>query len=237
MTIISCIKTKKGFSLLELTMVVIVMTILLTCIVPSMYRDYLEKMAGKTALEIHNIQDAARSFYLKFGAWPSSIKTTPNDLESTGFLPSDWNPTNPFGNSYSTSSTTNYFIVSTTVSDGAQTAVSSKLPLTSTSGTIVTSTITVPGGTATPPLFVVTGTIGDGGTIPLPSGYTDPQCTWFVAGSTDETYDSSGHGGCENDQYIQTHISGRTVSTYTNGDCRRSYVSNTVNYLGLCENT
>jgi hypothetical protein len=98
----------------------------------------------------------------------------------------------------------------------------------------VSSTIGVPGGTVTPPVHVVTGTIGDGGTIPLPAGYTDAQCQWFVAGSTDETYDSSGHGGCENDQYIETHITTRTVSTYTHGDCRRSYVSNTVNYLGIC---
>ena len=69
---------------------------------------------------------------------------------------------------------------------------------------------------------------------PLPAGYTDSQCQWFVAGSTDETYDSSGHGGCENDQYIEIHITGRVVSTYTHGDCRRAYVSNTVNYLGIC---
>ena len=39
------------------------------------------------------------------------------------------------------------------------------------------------------PVVVVTGTIGDGGIIPLPTGYTDAQCQWLVAGSTDETYD------------------------------------------------
>ena len=228
------IKSSKGFSLLELTFVMIIITVLLTCAVPSMTMAYLEKAGGKTALEIQNIQDAARSYYLQKGSWPSSINTAPGDLESNGFLPSTWSPASPFNNNYATSSTSSLFIISTNVPNGAQNMVASKLPLSNISGNTVSSTIGVPGGTVTPPVHVVTGTIGDGGTIPLPAGYTDAQCQWFVAGSTDETYDSSGHGGCENDQYIETHITTRTVSTYTHGDCRRSYVSNTVNYLGIC---
>ena len=229
-------KTNKAFSLLELTVVIIIITVLLTCAVPSMYRAFLEKTGGKTALEIQNIQDAARSYYLKNGYWPTSINTSPGDLESAGFLPSTWNALNPYNNAYSIGSTSSLFTVSTIVNNGAQTIVASKLPLSNVSGTTVTSTIGVPGGPTTPPVFVTTGTIGDGGTIALPSGYTDSQCQWFIAGSTDETYDSSGHGGCENDQYIETHLTGRRVSTYTHGDCRRSYVSNTVNYLGICLN-
>jgi len=226
----------KGFSLLELTLVIIVTTMLLTFAVPSMYRAYLEKAGTKTALEIQNIQDAARSYYLKNGSWPSSINTAPNDLESSFYLPSGWNAVNPFNNSYTTSSTSALFTVSTNVADGAQNIVASKLPLSNVSGVTVTSTIGLPGGSATPPVFVVTGNIGDGGTIPLPSGYTDSQCQWLVASRSAETYDSSGKDGCENDQYITATITDRVVAANTTGDCRRGYVSNTVNYIGICIN-
>jgi prepilin-type N-terminal cleavage/methylation domain-containing protein len=244
---IICIKNKKAFSLLELTIVVIVLTILLTFAVPSMYRSYLQKAGTKTALEIQNIQDAARSYYLQKGSgWPSSINASPNDLESTGYLPASWNALNPFvnpstGSNYpytiSINSLGTLFTVSTTVPDGAQNIVASKLPLTNVSGMTVTSTIGVPGGPTAPPVFVVTGSIGDGGTIPLPSGYMDSQCQWLVASSQAETYDSSGKGGCENDQYIEASITNRVVSTYTTGDCRRGYVSNAVNFIGICLNS
>jgi len=229
------INNKKAFSLLELTIVIIILTVLLTFAVPSMYRQYLEKAGTKTALEIQNIQDAARSFYLQKGiGWPSSINVSPNDLESTGYLPAGWNALNPFNNPYTITTTSALLTVSTNVPNGAQNIVASKLPLSNIAGITVTSTIGLPGGPTTPPVFVVTGSIGDGGTIPLPAGYTDAQCQWLIASSQAETYDSSGKGGCESDQYIEDHITNRVVSAYTYGDCRRPYVSNDVNYVGIC---
>ena len=78
-----CIKNKKAFSLIELTIVVIILTVLLTFAVPSLFRAYLNKAGTKTALEIQNIQDAARSYYLQKGVgWPTSINMPPGDLES-----------------------------------------------------------------------------------------------------------------------------------------------------------
>jgi len=232
-----CLKNKTAFSLLELTVVVIVLTVLLTFAVPSMYRAYLEKAGTKTALEIQNIQDAARSYYLQKGSWPNSINIPPNDLESAGYLPAGWSAVNPFNSIYNINSTSTILVVSTNVRDRAQNIVASKLPMSSVSGTIVSSAIGIPGGPAAPSVFVVTGSISDGGTIPLPQGYTDNQCQWLVASSQAETYDSSGKGGCENDQYIQAHITNRIVSAYTSGDCRRGYVSNSVNYIGICVNS
>jgi len=238
MIFIIYIKNKRGFSLLELTIVVIILTIILTFAVPSFYHMYLEKAGIKTALEIQNIQDAARSYYLQKGAgWPTSINTPPGDLESSGYLPLGWNAMNPFNNIYSISSTSALMTVSTTVRDGAQNIVASKLPLSNVAGTTVTSTIGLPGGSTTPPIFVVTGSINDGGTIPLPTGYTDNQCQWLIASSQAEAYDSSGKGGCENDQFIEDHITNRVVSAYTYGDCRRPYYSNSVNYMGICANS
>lgn len=233
-----CTKNKKAFSLLELTIVVIILTILLTFAVPSMYRAYLEKAGTKTALEIQNIQDAARSYYLQKGiGWPTSINTPPGDLESSGYLPASWNALNPFNNNYAITSTAALFTVSTIVRDGSQNIVASKLPISNVLGTTVTSTIGIPGGPTAAAVFVVTGSIGDGGTIPLPAGYTDAQCQWLLASSQAETYDSSGKGGCEDDQYIEDHITNRVVSAYTYGDCRRAYVSNEVNYIGICLNS
>jgi len=222
---------------LEMTIAVIIMTVLLTFAVPSMYRVYLEKAGTKTALEIQNIQDAARSFYLQKGiGWPSSINTPPNDLESSGYLPASWNALNPFNNSYTVSSTSALFTVATTVNDGAQNIVASKLPLSNISGTTVTSTIGLPGGPTTPPVYVVTGTIGNGGIIPLPNGYTDSQCQWFVSAQNAEVYDSSGKGGCESLETLSTYLTGpngRTAVATDTGDCRGSWSFN-LNYLGIC---
>ena len=222
---------------MEMTIAVIIMTVLLTFAVPSMYRVYLEKAGTKTALEIQNIQDAARSFYLQKGiGWPSSINTPPNDLESSGYLPASWNALNPFNNSYTVSSTSALFTVATTVNDGAQNIVASKLPLSNISGTTVTSTIGLPGGPTTPPVYVVTGTIGNGGIIPLPNGYTDSQCQWFVSAQNAEVYDSSGKGGCESLETLSTYLTGpngRTAVATDTGDCRGSWSFN-LNYLGIC---
>jgi prepilin-type N-terminal cleavage/methylation domain-containing protein len=231
------IGNKKAFSLLEMTIAVIIMTVLLTFAVPSMYRAYLEKAGTKTALEIQNIQDAARSFYLQKGiGWPSSINTPPNDLESSGYLPASWNALNPFNNSYTVSSTSALFTVATTVNDGAQNIVASKLPLTNVSGTIITSTIGLPGGPTTPPVYVVTGTIGNGATIPLPNGYSDSQCQWFVSSQNAEIYDSSGKGGCESLETLSAYLTGpngRTAVATDTGDCRGSWSFN-LNYIGIC---
>ena len=235
MTFNMCINSRRAFSLLELTIVIIILTVLLTSAVPSMYRSYLEKAGTKTALEVQNIQDAARSYYLQKGAgWPSSINTPPGDLESSGYLPSSWNAQKPFNNNYTISSTSALFTVSTNVNDGAQNIIASKLPLSNVAGVTVTSTIGIPGGPTALPVYVATGVMGDGGTIPLPAGYTDDQCQWLVASQRAETYDSSGKGGCESDQYITATISNRVVSANTQGDCRRRYVSNSVNYIGIC---
>jgi len=230
------INNKKAFSLLELTIVVIILTILLTIAVPTMYQGYLQKAGTKTALEIQNIQDAARSFYIQKGFWPSSIQ---NDLEANGFLPGGWNPVNPFNYSYSISPpASNLFTVSTQVMDGAQNVIASLLPFTNVVGTTVTSSISLPGGSATPPVKIFTGTVGNGGTIPLPLGYTDSQCQWFVSSYNAQIYDSSGHGGCEDQQSINSYVSGRVATAVTTGSCRRTGgMGFSLNYMGICLNT
>lgn len=232
------INNRKAFSLLEMTIVLIIMSILLSAVIPVMTRDYLIKASNKTAMEIENIQNAALSYYIQKGAgWPSSINSPPNDLESTGYLPANWNPVNPFQGSYTISSTPTLLAVSTTVRDGAQNIVANYLPQTSISGTTVTSSIGIPGVGS--PVHVVSGTIGNGGTIPLPDGYTDSQCHWTVSANNALVYDSSGKGGCENLQTVSAYLTGpdgRTAVATDTGDCRGSWTFS-LNYMGICTNS
>lgn len=61
---------------------------------------------------------------------------------------------------------------------------------------------------------IITGSISNGGTIPLPSGYTESQCKWIV--SPQKWYDNAGDGG-----YDEWSITGRVVSG--NGDIATFY--------------
>jgi|GEM_PF-6855728 len=151
-----------GFSLLEMSLAVCIMTALLTYAIPSMYRDYLNRAGRKTALEMQNIQDAARAYFIVKGSWPSSINVPPFDLASNGFLPSTWSPVNPFGNSYMVAMNGSYFSVSTQVRDGAQAAIINRLPSGTNVGNTVTSSIPVPGASTTgfgPPSLITSGVI------------------------------------------------------------------------------
>ncbi len=134
-------KCKNAFSLLEMTIVVIIMTVLLTFASPSLYRAYLEKAGAKTALEMRNIQDAAQAYYVQEGAWPASI----NVLQSAGLLPpaTNWKGVSPFNNTYNILFTDGprFLTVSTQVVDGAQNIVASRLALAQVSGTTVSSDI------------------------------------------------------------------------------------------------
>lgn len=61
---------------------------------------------------------------------------------------------------------------------------------------------------------IITGSISNGGTIPLPSEYTESQCKWIV--SPQKWYDNAGDGG-----YDEWSITGRVVSG--NGDIATFY--------------
>jgi len=65
----------RGFSLLEITVVIIIITILASAAIPVLSRAYLEKAGTKTALDINAIQDAARAYYVDNNKWPDSTFT------------------------------------------------------------------------------------------------------------------------------------------------------------------
>ena len=76
-----------------------------------------------------------------------------------------------------------------------------------TSGTTHTHALDVTGNVA-----VLTGTIAHGGTIPLPSGYTEAQCKWMV--STNSQITALSTDGTDDREYIRCFTTGRVVSCY-----------------------
>ena len=59
---------------------------------------------------------------------------------------------------------------------------------------------------------VLTGTIAHGGTIPLPSGYTEAQCKWSVSTNSQVTAFST--DGSDDRTYLRCFTTGRVVSCY-----------------------
>ena len=76
---------------------------------------------------------------------------------------------------------------------------------------------------------VLTGTIAHGGTIPLPSGYTEAQCKWSVSINSQVTALST--DGSDDRTYLRCFTTGRVVSCYmstknTPGEVKESGVAN-----------
>jgi prepilin-type N-terminal cleavage/methylation domain-containing protein len=134
-----------GFSLLEMTCVLIVISILASCAIPALTRSFLDKAGEKVSLDISAIEDGARAYFITNGSWPASI----NALQSENYLPSSWNALNPFGNPYITSISGSVFSVSTQVINGSQIAITNRLPVSSYSGITVSSSVPPPGASST----------------------------------------------------------------------------------------
>jgi prepilin-type N-terminal cleavage/methylation domain-containing protein len=167
----------KAFSLLEVTVVVIILTILASGAIPVLSRSYIEKVANKTALDISAIQEAARAYYIDNNKWPdSSVYPTPiAALQAGNYLPPAWNAINPFGVNASTPSTYNYnasstgstFIVSTFVPITAEPIIQNLLPTNWVTGNNVFSSVVVPGASSVMP----TGSLLPWASNNLPSGF------------------------------------------------------------------
>ena len=134
------IKNKKGFSLVELCIVLVVLSILAGSITPVFIKGIQIKAGEKTALEMSTIQQAASAYFAANNAWPASIQA----LQSAGYLNSSWSGNNPWSNAYTISSNASAFTVSTTVPQEWTGLVARDLPTSSVSGTTVGSTVPAP---------------------------------------------------------------------------------------------
>jgi microcystin-dependent protein/type II secretory pathway pseudopilin PulG len=170
----------KAFSLLEMTIVIIIMIILASAAIPVLSRAYLEKAGTKTALDINAIQDAARAYYINNNAWPGITSgNAMGDLTAGNYLPSGWNAINPFGFASANPSAYSYnvslngssngssLIVSTYVPTAVQPIIQNLLPINWVSGNMIFSSVTVPGESSILP----TGTILPWASNNLPAGF------------------------------------------------------------------
>ncbi len=174
----SILTNNKAFSLLEVTVVIIILTILASAAIPVLSRSYIEKAGNKTALDISGIQEAARAYYVDHNKWPdSSVYPTPiAALQAGNYLPARWNVINPFGVSsgnpssyrYNVSSIGSTLTVDTFVPTVAQTIIENLLPA---SGVLpnnnIFSSISVPGVSSVMP----TGSIMPWASNNLPAGF------------------------------------------------------------------
>ncbi len=175
------IVSNNGFSLLEITIVLIIISVLLSSVIPVLSRTFLENAAKKTALDISSIQDASRKFYIDYNKWPDAggYSSPIANLQALGYLPSGWSAKNPFVNyepdlsdfSYYISTNSSSLRVNTNVPTDAQPIIENLLPAASVdpsgSGHNVYSSISVPGEENVIP----TGTILAWTSSTLPGGF------------------------------------------------------------------
>jgi len=153
----------KGFSLIELSIGTLLLSILVSAVVPNFIMGIRQDAAKKTAVEISQIQEAARKFYVDKGHWPADFPTL-----AAGYLDPTWSATNlnPFGYSYSAYPLLSNLVIQTNIPTDVYQVTGSNLqmvnyvPVGGQPLETVQSTVTPPGSLSTLP----TGSI-----IPWPS--------------------------------------------------------------------
>ena len=153
----------RGFSLVELSIAALILAIVTTVVLPSFSMAIRQEAAKKTALEISQIQEAARKYYVDKGSWPADFPTL-----AANYLDPTWAATNlnPFGYSYSVSPALSNLNVQTDIPVDVYLVAAANLqmviPTAVAGGKLesVQSTVTPPGSLSTMPV---------GSIIPWPS--------------------------------------------------------------------
>ncbi|MBF0478402.1 MAG: type II secretion system protein [Candidatus Omnitrophica bacterium] len=133
----------RGYSLVEMCVVIIVMAITLSAVVPNLLKDIYARYGEAVAMDMAVIEGAARAYYIDNRAWPADIAA----LKENKYLSPTWSGQNPLGKDYIITSTPDMLTVQ---SDVKKTQVapyaSRKLPQGEADGSVVKSSIAVPGG-------------------------------------------------------------------------------------------
>lgn len=159
--------SKKGFSLIELCIVLAVLAVLAGSITPVFIKRIQVKAGEKTALEISAIEQAGLAYYADNNAWPQNLA----DLQNAGYLNPSWATNNPWQNPYTISSSAGSFTVSTIVPQEWTGLVARDLPSSSISGTSVISSVPAPGSMLDPSLPAGSIIIWSGTIASIPEGW------------------------------------------------------------------
>lgn len=225
----------RGFSLLEIVIVIIIITILASAAIPVLSRAYLEKAGTKTALDISAIQDAARAYYINNNAWPGAAQghTALGDLAAENYLPSTWNAVNPFGivsnsalYSYNVSVLGPSLRVDTLVPTAAQAIIENLLPA---SGILpnnnVYSSVPVPGAMGSLPAGMIIPWASNN----LPAGFLLCDGTIYNISDYPALANVLGgrFGGDGANTFAVPNMQGKTIFGYQSGDPNFGALGNT----------
>ncbi len=125
---VRCSHYRKGFSLVELAVVMGAMTILASALLPMAIRTIEMKAGEKTAMEMALIQEAARHFYLDHNkTWPTSDNNF-EALRNQNYIGANWSVVNPWNKPYVMETTSASMSVATDVPSRVADLVRSRLP-------------------------------------------------------------------------------------------------------------
>lgn len=155
---------KKGFTLIELSLVVVLGTILSGALVPNYIRSLHIEASRKTALEMSQLAEAVRVFYIRHNSWPQDLQT----LKTGGFLDSEWEGKNPFGGLYAIELNGMNIDVTTSLMQTMAPVVSGLLPMATSEADNVIMTVTPPGAALS---SVPTGVIMSWPSSTVPDGW------------------------------------------------------------------
>jgi prepilin-type N-terminal cleavage/methylation domain-containing protein len=156
----------KAFTLIELSLVVVLSLILASAAVPNFVRSVHVEAARTTALEMSQLAEALRGYYIREHAWPQGME----ELRASGLLDDAWSGQDPFGHAYIIHPDGANCEVTATVIETMAPVTASLLPMASVQGADVIVSVTPPGAAMN---AVPAGTI-----IPWPSEAIPPG--WFV---------------------------------------------------------
>ncbi|MFH0753239.1 MAG: tail fiber protein [Candidatus Omnitrophota bacterium] len=134
-------RSKRGFSLIELSMVVALGAILAGALVPNFIRSVRIEAGKKAALEMSQISEAVRAYYVDQKAWPGNL----DDLRAKGFVDAVWPGHNPFGLAYELVANGVNLDIVTSLPLEICPVTAGLLPMAVVSGREVRSTVTLPG--------------------------------------------------------------------------------------------
>ena len=129
----------RGFSLIELSIVMGVIAVMATAITPVAIRSIEIKAGEKVVSEMVLIQEASRRFYKDYKIWPTNL----SQLQAQGYVGARWSLLNPWNNPYQIISTAKTLSVATETPPNLTKMIAQRLTQSSINGTVINSVIGV----------------------------------------------------------------------------------------------